>query len=138
MLSMIFEQLFDLKSSTYTYIISSGKGREALIIDPVIDNINQYIKVLENYINEIDMVCIMGVFPGFSGQKFIENTYERCRKVKNMILKSKSNSLIQIDGGVTIKNAKKLVNNGADILVSGSHIFKSDNPKLTIANLKDI
>ena len=96
------------------------------------------IKVLENYINEIDMVCIMGVFPGFSGQKFIENTYERCRKVKNMILKSKSNSLIQIDGGVTIKNAKKLVNNGADILVSGSHIFKSDNPKLTIANLKDI
>jgi len=96
------------------------------------------ITLLDKYIQEIDLVCVMGVFPGFSGQAFIEATYERCKAVKELINKHKSSTLIEVDGGVTIDNAKKLIECGADVLVSGSHVFKSDNPKLTIANLKDI
>ena len=94
--------------------------------------------VLEKHINNIDLVCVMGVFPGFSGQAFIEATYHRCKAVKELINKHKSSTLIEVDGGVTLDNAKKLIECGADVLVSGSHVFKSDNPKLTIANLKDI
>ena len=94
--------------------------------------------VLEDYINDIDLVCVMGVFPGFSGQKFIEATYERCNEVKEMIVKRNTNTLIEVDGGVTIHNAKKLLENGADVLVSGSHVFKAENPKEIISKLKNI
>ncbi len=94
--------------------------------------------VLEDYINEIDLVCVMGVFPGFSGQKFIESTYERCKEVKEMINKRNAKTLIEVDGGVTIHNAKKLLENGADVLVSGSHVFKAENPKEIISKLKAI
>ena len=94
--------------------------------------------VLEDYINDIDLVCVMGVFPGFSGQKFIEETYERCNEVKEMIVKKNTNTLIEVDGGVTIHNAKKLLENGADVLVSGSHVFKAENPKEIISKLKSI
>ena len=94
--------------------------------------------VLEDYINDIDLVCVMGVFPGFSGQKFIEATYERCNEVKEMIVKRNTNTLIEVDGGVTIHNAKKLLENGADVLVSGSHVFKAENPKEIISKLKSI
>ena len=94
--------------------------------------------VLEDYINDIDLVCVMGVFPGFSGQKFIEATYERCKQVKEIILKQNSSTLIEVDGGVTIHNAKKLIENGADVLVSGSHVFKAENPKEIISKLKHI
>ena len=79
--------------------------------------------VLKEYIKEIDLICVMGVFPGFSGQSFIENTYQKCKEVKEIIIENKTNTLIEIDGGVTIHNAKKILQNGADILVSGSHIF---------------
>ena len=96
------------------------------------------IKVLEDYINDIDLVCVMGVFPGFSGQKFIETTYERCKEVKEMIKKENAKTLIEIDGGVTIHNAKKLLENGADVLVSGSHVFKAKYPKEIISKLKNI
>ena len=96
------------------------------------------VKVLEDYINVIDLVCVMGVFPGFSGQKFIELTYKRCKQVKNMVLKQNSQTLIEVDGGVTIHNAKKLLENGADVLVSGSHVFKANNPKKIISKLKNI
>ena len=94
--------------------------------------------VLGDYISDIDLVCVMGVFPGFSGQKFIEATYERCNRVKKMIVKRNAKTLIEIDGGVTIHNAKKLLENGADILVSGSHVFKAENPKEIISKLKHV
>ena len=101
-------------------------------------NPNTDIRVLGNHIREIDLVCLMGVYPGFSGQKFIETTYERCRAVKELINKHKSSTSIEIDGGVTLYNAKKLIECGADVLVSGSHIFKAENPKEIISKLKTI
>ena len=94
------------------------------------------IKHLEPYINEIDMVCLMGVFPGFSGQKFINKTNSRLRDLKNLIESEKSKVLIQIDGGVDLSNVKELSRLGADILVSGSCIFKSKNPSKIIDSLK--
>ncbi len=96
------------------------------------------ITLLEKYIKEIDLVCVMGVFPGFSGQTFIEATYERCKAVKELINKHKSSSLVEVDGGVTLNNAKKLIECGADVLVSGSHVFKAENPKEIISKLKDV
>tara|TARA_A100001234_G_scaffold214271_1_gene217737 strand:+ start:323 stop:979 length:657 start_codon:yes stop_codon:yes gene_type:complete len=96
------------------------------------------ITLLEKYIQEIDLVCVMGVFPGFSGQAFIEATYERCKGVKELINKHKSSTLIEIDGGVTLDNAKKLIECGADVLVSGSHVFKAENPKEIISKLKHV
>ena len=94
------------------------------------------IKHLEPYINEIDMVCLMGVFPGFSGQKFINQTNSRLRDLKNLIEFKKSKTLIQVDGGVDLNNVKELSRLGADILVSGSCIFKSKNPSKIIDSLK--
>ena len=94
------------------------------------------IKHLEPYINEIDMVCLMGVFPGFSGQKFINKTNSRLIDLKNLIESKKSKVLIQIDGGVDLSNVKELSRLGADILVSGSCIFKSKNPSKIIDSLK--
>ena len=94
------------------------------------------IKHLEPYINEFDMVCLMGVFPGFSGQKFIYETNSRLRDLKNLIEFKKSKTLIQVDGGVDLNNAKELSRLGADILVSGSCIFKSKNPSKIIDSLK--
>ena len=94
--------------------------------------------VLQDYINNIDLVCVMGVFPGFSGQKFIDATFDRCRQVKEMVVDRNAKTLIEVDGGVTIHNAKKLLENGADVLVSGSHVFKAENPKKIISKLKHI
>ena len=96
------------------------------------------INVLEEFIKDIDLVIVMGVFPGFSGQSFIEQTYERCFEVKELVIKYNSSALIEIDGGVTVHNAKKLIDNGADVLVSGSHVFKANNPIEIIQKLKDI
>ena len=93
------------------------------------------IKHLEPYINEIDMVCLMGVFPGFSGQKFINKTNSRLIDLKNLIESKKSKVLIQIDGGVDLTNVKELSKLGADILVSGSCIFKSKHPRKIIDSL---
>ena len=96
------------------------------------------ITLLEKYIKEIDLVCVMGVFPGFSGQAFIEATYDRCKAVKELIEKYNSKTLIEVDGGVTIENAKRLIEFGADVLVSGSHVFKAENPKEIISKLKHV
>ena len=101
-------------------------------------NPNTDISVLEKYIKEIDLVCVMGVFPGFSGQAFIEATYHRCKAVKELINEHESGSLIEVDGGVTLDNAKKLIECGADVLVSGSHVFKAENPKEIISKLKHV
>jgi len=94
------------------------------------------ISVLADVINDVDLVLIMSVNPGFGGQTFIENTYKKVKKLKKLIINNHSNALIEIDGGVNQKNAKKLVNAGADVLVAGSFIFKSSNPIATIKNLK--
>ena len=93
---------------------------------------------LSEIINDIDIVCVMSVNPGFSGQNFIENSYNKVKKLKKIILEKKSNCKIQVDGGVNIINAKKLVEFGADILVAGNFIFKSDNPQKNINSLKKI
>ncbi|MDG1993575.1 MAG: ribulose-phosphate 3-epimerase [Polaribacter sp.] len=94
------------------------------------------IAVLEDVIADLDLVCVMSVNPGFGGQSFIENTYKKVRQLKQLIEFSESNCQIEIDGGVTDKNASKLIEAGANILVAGSYVFKSNNPIDTIANLK--
>jgi ribulose-phosphate 3-epimerase len=94
------------------------------------------INVLEDVINDIDLVCIMSVNPGFGGQSFIENTYSKVERLKNLILKKNASTLIEIDGGVTNKNAQQLVSSGADVLVAGSFVFKAENPVQTISDLK--
>ena len=96
------------------------------------------INVLEDTINDIDLVCMMSVNPGFGGQSFIENTYNKVRDLKALIQHKKAKTLIEIDGGVTSKNAKALVNAGADVLVAGSFVFNSENPTQTIQELKEI
>ncbi len=96
------------------------------------------INLLEDTIQDIDLVCMMSVNPGFGGQSFIENTYQKVSDLKNLIEKKNSEALIEIDGGVNATNAKKLVDAGADVLVAGSFVFKSDTPKETIKNLKEI
>ena len=90
---------------------------------------------LESIISEIDLVCLMSVFPGFSGQKFIPETFVRLEKLREIITKNHSKAMIQIDGGVDLDNAKKLVSLGADILVAGSFVFKSEDSFNTIKKL---
>ena len=80
----------------------------------------------------------MSVNPGFGGQSFIENTYTKVTALKELITRKKANTLIEIDGGVTNKNAKQLTDAGADVLVAGSYVFKSENPITTIKNLQEI
>ena len=96
------------------------------------------IDLLEDVINDIDMVCIMSVNPGFGGQSFIENTYSKIEKLKALIKRKNASTLIEIDGGVTNKNALQLVNAGANVLVAGNYVFKAENPTQTIADLKNI
>ncbi|MDC3187282.1 ribulose-phosphate 3-epimerase [bacterium] len=94
------------------------------------------INSLENVIGDIDLVCLMSVNPGFGGQKFIKNTFNKVREL-NKIRDDKNYSfLIEIDGGVNLQNSKELVNLGADVLVAGSFVFKSQNPIETIKKLK--
>lgn len=94
------------------------------------------IDLLEDVIQDIDMVCIMSVNPGFGGQSFIENTYAKIEKLKALIQRKNASTLIEIDGGVTDKNALQLVNAGADVLVAGNFVFKAENPTQTIIDLK--
>lgn len=94
------------------------------------------IALLEDVISDIDLVCMMSVNPGFGGQKFIENTYYKVSSLKDLIVQKGSSAKIEIDGGVNIENAPKLIQAGADILVAGSFVFSSSNPIQTIASLK--
>ena len=93
---------------------------------------------LEDTIQDIDLALVMSVNPGFGGQSFIENTYSKVEKLKEMILRKNSSAMIEVDGGVTDKNAKKLVEAGADVLVAGSYVFKSPNPDSTIKDFKNL
>ena len=94
------------------------------------------INVLEDTINDIDLVCVMSVNPGFGGQSFIQNTYEKVKQLKALITSKGASTLIEIDGGVTSENAKVLKDAGADVLVAGSFVFKSSEPVNTIKDLK--
>ena len=96
------------------------------------------VAVLEDIIKDLDLVLIMSVNPGFGGQSFIENTYKKISQLKEMIQKSGSKAVIEIDGGVNDQNAEKLVTTGANVLVAGSFVFKSENPSETIHNLKHL
>lgn len=96
------------------------------------------IALLEDVINDIDLVCIMSVNPGFGGQSFIENTYDKTMALKRLITEKGATTLIEIDGGVTNKNAVQLKDAGADVLVAGSYVFKSENPTDTISGLKEM
>ena len=113
--------------------IKSLKMKAGVAINP-----HTPISSLESIINEIDLICIMSVNPGFGGQSFIENTYEKVEDLKSLIDKKNSKVIIEIDGGVTSENAKKLVEKGADVLVAGSFVFKSDNPTETISALSNL
>jgi ribulose-phosphate 3-epimerase len=94
--------------------------------------------LLEDTINDIDLVLIMSVNPGFGGQSFIENTYDKVKQLKELITRKGASTIIEIDGGVTTANAKALTDAGADVLVAGSFVFKSNNPLETIKQLKAI
>jgi len=96
------------------------------------------VALLEDIIQEVDVLLLMSVNPGFGGQSFIENTYKKVRQAKTLIEQSGASTLIEIDGGVSLKNAKALVEAGADALVAGSFVFNAANPTQTIADLKHI
>jgi ribulose-phosphate 3-epimerase len=96
------------------------------------------IDCLQYIIAEIDLVCLMSVNPGFGGQKFIETTYRKIKEVQAMIIASNSKAIIEIDGGVTMANAKDLVDAGATVLVAGNTVFSANNPMQMIADLKAI
>jgi ribulose-phosphate 3-epimerase len=96
------------------------------------------ISLLEDTISEIDVVCMMSVNPGFGGQKFIENTYNKVEKLKNLIASKNAKTLIEIDGGVDLENYKKLIKAGASVLVAGNTVFSSPDPTQMIAKLKSV
>ncbi len=94
------------------------------------------VSLLTDIISELDLVCVMSVNPGFGGQKFIENTYDKVAALREIIKTKKSKALIEVDGGVDLNNYKKLLQCGANILVAGNTVFGSSNPTETISNLK--
>ncbi len=96
------------------------------------------VDVLEDVIQDLDLIILMSVNPGFGGQSFIENTYKKIVQLRDLIDKSGSSALIEIDGGVTDQNAHQLITAGADVLVAGSYVFKAKNPTETIKDLKVI
>tara|TARA_Y100001968_G_scaffold95012_1_gene85306 strand:+ start:744 stop:1388 length:645 start_codon:yes stop_codon:yes gene_type:complete len=94
------------------------------------------VDAIKDVLADLDLVCIMSVNPGFGGQSFINNTYNKVRKLA--ALKKQNNFLIEIDGGVNSENARKLIDSGADVLVAGSFVFRSADPMKTISSIKNI
>lgn len=94
-------------------------------------------ELLEDVLQDLDMVLVMSVNPGFGGQKFIHNTYRKLDKLMTMKSELNANFLTEVDGGVTTQNAAELITSGVDILVAGSTVFKSENPSKTIRSLKE-
>jgi ribulose-phosphate 3-epimerase len=127
-LTVHFEACANL-SATLSEIKAHGM-KAGVAINPDTD-----IQVLKKNIAEIDLVCVMSVFPGFGGQKFIEGTYDRVIALKAIIQNAGTNTLIEIDGGVTEANAKALIDAGADVLVAGTTVFKATDPIQTISKL---
>ena len=113
-------------------IIKSKNVKAGIAINP-----DTPIGDLKDIISKIDLVCLMGVHPGFAGQKFIENTFDRLKQLKALIKDSNSKALIEVDGGVNEKNHMDLKSLGADVLVAGSYIFNSEDYDLVIKKLKE-
>ncbi len=128
-LTVHFEACPEL-ASTLAQIKAEGM-KAGVAINP-----NTDAEVLAPFIKEIDLVCVMSVYPGFGGQKFIETTYEKVIALKEMITQAGASTLIEIDGGVDANNAAALTKAGADILVAGTTVFKAANPIAMIASLK--
>jgi len=101
-------------------------------------NPHTHVSLLEDIIQDIDLVCVMAVNPGFGGQKFIERTYEKIQALKTLIDSRNASALIEIDGGVNLDNAPALRKAGADVLVAGNFVFSAANPKAVITQLKNI
>ena len=94
--------------------------------------------LLEDVLEDLDLILVMSVNPGFGGQKFIYQTLPKIRKLKQMLQERNAHALIEVDGGVGLQNAEKILQAGADVLVAGSAIFKSDDPEETIRRMKEI
>ena len=103
----------------------------------VVLNPHTPVAVLEDLLGDLDLVLLMSVNPGFGGQKFIERTFEKIRKLRDMINEQGLSTLIEVDGGVNTSNAPSLFAAGADVLVAGNAVFKSENPEITIQLLKN-
>lgn len=112
-------------------LIQEKGAKAGIVLNPATP-----VLMLEDIIEEVDLVLLMSVNPGFGGQKFIENTYKKIAETKDLILSNNSTALIQIDGGVNLDNANKLFEAGADVLVAGNAVFSSENPENTIELLK--
>lgn len=95
------------------------------------------LSMIEDVLIDADLILVMSVFPGFGGQKFIETSVDKVRELRKMIDNTGSNALIEVDGGIQSEQARVLVEAGADVLVAGSYVFNSDNPKKTIADLRN-
>ncbi len=96
------------------------------------------VEMVRDFIHEIDLLLVMSINPGFGGQKFLPLTYNKIRQAKDLITKAGSNTLIEIDGGVTLENAAEIIAAGADVLVAGNTVFSSPDPKDTIKRLKGV
>jgi len=115
------------------HAIKAEKMRAGAALNP-----HTSVSSIYDVLHDLDLVCLMSVNPGFGGQSFIENTYKKVEELKKLRCKTNSNFLIEIDGGVNLDNAPKLLSCGADVLVAGSFVFNSDNPSKTISDLKSL
>lgn len=95
------------------------------------------VELLEDIVQDLDLVLLMSVNPGFGGQKFIEQTFSKVERLKNLIIRKNLKTLIEVDGGVNLNTGKRLVEAGADVLVAGSFVFESEDPETVIRNLKN-
>lgn len=114
------------------HLIKSKGAKAGVVLNP-----STPVAMLSDIITDVDLVLLMSVNPGFGGQKFIENTYKKITETKELILKTNSNALIEIDGGVNKDNAAKLFDCGADVLVAGNAVFSAENPEKMIELLKN-
>ena len=113
-------------------VIKSNGMKAGVAVNP-----HTPVSLLEDSIGDIDLVCLMSVNPGFGGQSFIHNTFKKVTQLKELILKHGATTLIEVDGGVTDKNAKALVDAGADVLVAGSYVFSAADPLAAISGLAE-
>ena len=121
-----------------THLHKTINGIRDLGMSPgVAINPHTSIELLNEIISDIDLVCLMSVNPGFGGQKFIENTYSKIERLKNLIISKNSKAKIEIDGGVDFNNVSKLIKAGADVLVAGNTVFGAKNPEEAISKLKN-
>jgi len=112
-------------------LIKSTGAKAGIAINP-----HSPVSMLQDVIGITDLVCMMSVNPGFGGQKFIEQTYTKVKQLRQLISQSGASTLIEIDGGVDLKNAPELINAGADVLVAGNTVFSSPDPAAIIKSLK--